>query len=137
MFQVKIHGLSALPWYTGLPSKSLQEIGSSPVKVDHILAWGEGNEVEPAATKSTVPSQIMIVHLRGNDLVSTSLRMLIQKIKKDLSKIKQLMPTTCILWSDIVARIQYRGAQSNAKTENARKSLNSMVHPHISKLDGL
>lgn len=87
--------------------------------------------------KEEQPPQILLLHLGGNDLVSTSLRMLIQEIKKDLSKIKQLMPNTRILWSDIVARIQYRGAKSNAKTEKARKSLNSTVHAHISKLDGL
>lgn len=79
---------------------------------------------------------VIILHLGGNDLMSTPLKKLTQSVKEDLSLIKQLLPHTYIIWSDIVARIHYRGARSNAKAEKARKSLNYAVHAHIAKLSG-
>lgn len=80
--------------------------------------------------------RVLIIHLGGNDLTSTPLKVLIEQIKCDLSKIQHMMPKTQIVWSDVTTRIRYKGANSNAKAEKARKTLNASVRPHVTKLDG-
>ena len=46
---------------------------------------------------------------------------LISYAKKYNTYLAVLSPDTLIIWSDILARTQYKGAESNAKMEVARK----------------
>ena len=83
------------------------------------------------------PPERLIIHLGGNDLTSFTLQQLEKRIKGDLTEVKVLMPHTVVIWSDITARKSYRHARSNAKVEKARKSLNSTVHTHVSRMGGI
>ena len=77
-----------------------------------------------------------MLHLGGNDLASTPLRQLVNTIKKDLQALKELMPDTHIIWSDITARRTYRHAISSPMVEKARKTLNKKVHVVVCQLGG-
>ena len=60
----------------------------------------------------------------GNDLEKKPLHELISCAQINLRYVASVSPGTKVIWSDILPRIQYRGAMSNASMEVARKSYN-------------
>jgi hypothetical protein len=79
---------------------------------------------------------VLCIHLGGNDLVSTPLRKLTSQAKSDINALAKLCPHTALIWSDILARVSYRNAESNSKIEKTRKTLNSTMRAHTRKLGG-
>ena len=92
-------------------------------------------KVSDLAHTNNHPDEI-ILHAGGNDLASVTLKDLMETIKKDLTSISQLLPNTKIIWSDVLPRRSYRGAQSSAKVERSRKALNSAIRKHVKELGG-
>jgi lysophospholipase L1-like esterase len=82
--------------------------------------------------RSPVPN-VICIHLGGNDLVSTPLRKLTKQAQRDINTLAKLCPQTVLFWSDILARVSYRNAESNSKMEKPRKTLNSAMRAHTRK----
>jgi lysophospholipase L1-like esterase len=100
------------------------------------MVWSQLNAAcERMATANKHP-RWLIIHLGGNDLASTPLKTLIQKIQKDVMSYSKFFPQTCIIWSDILPRATYRGAISNAKVEKSRKSLNNSMKLYMPRING-
>ena len=54
-----------------------------------------------------------------------------------MSKLANMFPESCMVWSDVLPRATYRGAVSNAKVEKARKSLNTAMKSFMPKINGI
>ena len=100
------------------------------------MCWNQLLPEMKALLQKHRPPRVVVVHLGGNDLASTSLVVLIRQMKKDLSLLKQRLPHTQLVWSEVAARAKYRGANDDAKVEKARKTLNASIRQHVVKLGG-
>ena len=103
------------------------------------MAWTAWHEMEPAAAKNKGPAgktNVICIHLGGNDLVSTPLRKLTKQAQRDINTLAKLCPQTVLIWSDILARVSYRNAESNSKMEKNRKTLNSAMRAHTRNYGG-
>jgi lysophospholipase L1-like esterase len=100
------------------------------------MVWSQLNAACERLANADKHPRWLIIHLGGNDLASTPLKSLIQKIQKDVMSYSKLFPQTCIIWSDILPRATYRGAISNAKVEKCRKSLNNSMKLYMPRING-
>ena len=71
---------------------------------------------------------MIVVHLGGNDLVTTAQGKLMKSMKRDLCYLASVFPTTFIVWSDILPQMSWRGLESNplnlGNMNNKRKRIN-------------
>ncbi|XP_053575543.1 uncharacterized protein LOC128664760 [Bombina bombina] len=69
------------------------------------------------------PPAILIVHAGGNDLGFLSQKDLLDRIKRDLVRLRELFPDMVIVWSDIEPRSVWRAAWDVKKLEASRKKV--------------
>jgi len=67
---------------------------------------------------------VLIVHLGSNDMVQYGGDTLGDMITKDLAEIHKLLPNTKIVWSEILPRLRWEGANSWVGIENKRRRVN-------------
>ena len=91
--------------------------------------------LRPLAGRKVTPAAI-IVHLGSNDLGSMSLKALIGWAKTEIDWLEATFPAAEIIWSDILARQFYRGADSQKKIEGCRKAYNSSLRTYIKAKGG-
>ncbi|XP_043920971.1 uncharacterized protein LOC122796503 isoform X2 [Protopterus annectens] len=70
---------------------------------------------------------VLIVHLGGNDIGNTPKRKLLSNILRDLTTVQQLIPGLLVVWSSVVPRRFWYGANNPAALEIARRFLNHRV----------
>lgn len=91
------------------------------------MKWDQFDGTLQSRLKECPPPDIMIIHLGSNDLTSTKSKELIVNIECSLLRLKALLPSTLLFWSDILPRCYWHGARFPKKIEKARKRVNSAV----------
>ena len=86
--------------------------------------------------RSANPPEMLFVHLGGNDLANTPLRKLTEQAQCDMKALAEICPHTALIWSDVLPRIKYTGANANNKMEKTRKTFHSAMRAYIRKLGG-
>jgi len=113
-----------------LTSSKVQWQGQRGMKWNHLLPKVK------YMLSVTAPPSMLFVHVGGNDLTSIPLRKLTEMAKYDLTALAGMCPQTVLVWSDVLPRIHYRGAQSDQKMEKTRKTFNSSMRAFIKKENG-
>lgn len=80
---------------------------------------------------------VLLLHAGGNDLGAMTTRELLRDIKLDCLRIWASYPGILIVWSDMVARLQWRRARSVPGLNRARAKLNRSVGRFIARNGGL
>ena len=73
--------------------------------------------------------KIIIVHLGGNDVVSTKFQKMRRLLKRDFNRMLRLFPKTLIVWSEIPPRLTWKFSQPNSSLKalnNKRKRFNAL-----------
>ncbi|XP_077309137.1 uncharacterized protein LOC143928250 [Lithobates pipiens] len=83
------------------------------------------------------PPDVLVLHAGGNDLGARKVRDLLNDIKADFLKLRARFPSTILLWSDIVARTQWRWARSVASIQKTRIRVNKVVGRFVIQNGGL
>lgn len=78
----------------------------------------------------------VVIHMGGNDLCTVKGIVLIGRIKRDLLRVRAEWPEVCLVWSDVVPRLVWRGSRSLVAIDKARKKLNWAVSRFVVSLAG-
>ena len=101
------------------------------------MMWGRVlPEVERYARLDR-PPDVLVIHAGGNDFGVRKIRALITDIKADFERLRAAFPGTVLVWSEIVARTQWRKARSVTKLNRARTRVNRVVGKFLARLGGL
>jgi len=100
------------------------------------MGWSRFRPKLEALLQKAPPPQWLCVLLGSNDLGKKPLHELISCAQINLTHVASVSPETKIIWSDILPRIQYRGAISNAKMEVARKCYNKKMRKFVKGIGG-
>lgn len=93
-------------------------------------------EVHRFAWLDSVPD-ILVLHVGGNDLGLHPNGQVIKDIQWDFLRLRSSFPYMIIAWSDIVARMSWRGARSVEKLNKARIKVNKEVGRFIARNGGV
>ena len=85
---------------------------------------------------STSPPSVLLVHLGTNDLVGTPIQEIQWRLQQCLLSVSKHLPLTRLVWSEILPRLHYKGASSQAKVETARKTLNRRFRTLVGRFGG-
>ena len=86
--------------------------------------------------QATAAPTWICLHAGGNDLASIPLKALTIMALQDIRTLSTMAPNIMWIWSEVLPRVHYRGAISDAKIEKARKTFNAAIRKGISKLNG-
>ena len=134
---------SSLVFWAESRAKSNQAVGRELTRSNVTWHGQRGMEWQQLLPKMqhllrSAPAPTWIcLHLGGNDLASIPLRPLTAMAVQDVRTLHKILPNTLIIWSDVLPRMHYRGAQSDAKVEKARKTFNSAIKKHVSAMNGV
>lgn len=100
------------------------------------MKWHEvKRKVKHLLTLAEAPD-ILVIHCGGNDLGLSSPKKLRERIISDLHMIKQVLPQTKIVWSQILPRPEWL-LRKRPDVERSRKRVNSAVAKEVvHKLNG-
>ena len=65
-----------------------------------------------ARVQTICPPQVLVIQLGSNDLTDTGGRQLCAKIEQDIIALSLQFPRTTLVWSELLPRIEWRGALS-------------------------
>ncbi|XP_077785642.1 uncharacterized protein LOC144327882 [Podarcis muralis] len=82
------------------------------------------------------PPTAIVVQLGENDMVSSSCYGLRAAILQDLGELAALVPSTKLIWSQLLQRRIWRGSPCPAATERVRKRINSAASKLVVNLGG-
>ncbi len=77
---------------------------------------------------------VIIVHIGTNDLVTVDEFCMRQRITEALQTYTAQFPNTKVVWSDILPRVFYFGAKSQAAVEKKRKAVNRWAKSQCKRL---
>lgn len=80
---------------------------------------------------------VLIIHLGENDLCYTKGVQLRFSACRDLAKIKEWLPSSVIIWSELLQRRVWRDARNPAKVEKKRREVSAQVGTFVRSLGGL
>jgi lysophospholipase L1-like esterase len=83
-------------------------------------------ELDDLLSKFPKPSAI-VLHAGANDVTSVTCIKLTRDIKKIVKWIAQRLPSVTIIWSHMLSRVIWRGANRIQSVEKARKRVNAAV----------
>jgi hypothetical protein len=124
---------SSLVFWAESRAKSNQAVGKELTKSN--LAWhGQRGmrwqqllpKMQTMLLSAAAPTWICL-HLGGNDLASIPLRALTAMALQDIRTLHNMVPSSVLIWSDVLPRVHYRGTSSDAKMEKTRKTFNSAM----------
>ena len=118
-------GVTPQQTWPELTSNSVKWYGQGGMGWSHFRAT-----MIPLLARQAPPRSIWI-HLGSNNLGKIPLRSLIDWSKAELQWLASNSPGSCIIWSDILARRFYTGAQSQVQMENNRKVYNSRMRSFV------
>lgn len=75
---------------------------------------------------------MIVIHLGGNDLCDIGSATLDHNIRDDVQAIRELLPNTTLVFSSMIQRINYSGAQSAAAIDRKRKHANRRIRTFMS-----
>ena len=78
----------------------------------------------------------IVIHLGGNDLGGATLLQLRGALQEAVGAAQRLFPGCTLVWSDILPRVRYSAAGSQAKIEGTRKRLNRQARGVFSRCGG-
>ena len=81
--------------------------------------------------KKFPPPAMLLIQLGSNDLTSIKFFDLISDIVRDILRIKLLLPNTKVVWSNILMRRYWHGADDGTTVERARKRVNCAVKKEL------
>lgn len=80
---------------------------------------------------------VLVIHAGGNDLGTRSTRDILRDVKIDCLRLWASFPGIILVWSEMVARLAWRGARSVAGLNRARAKLNRAVSRFVARNGGL
>ena len=83
------------------------------------------------------PPKILIIHLGSNDLTVVVGKGLESDMKQDLATLKSLFPKTKIVYSAMLPRLAWTGADSLAGIERKCKQVNGRIRRYLCKDRGV
>ena len=89
------------------------------------MEWADMDTALQDHIKIGPPPNIIIIHVGANDLTSVKAKELILNIECSILRLKTLLPSTFLFWSDMLQRLYWHGAKSTVKIEKARKRVNA------------
>ena len=93
-------------------------LGQSGMRWDQLLPM-----VARAQGRLPCPD-VVVVHLGGNDLTSKGRRQLLQTMRVDLMRLADMVRPAEVVWSEVVPRFEWRGAESRAAIEASAELCN-------------
>ncbi|XP_066437239.1 armadillo repeat-containing X-linked protein 2-like isoform X2 [Eleutherodactylus coqui] len=101
------------------------------------MTWGSVlEEVERRVRWDRAP-EVLVIHVGGNDLGKRRFRDLSRDIRYDCLRLQASYPGTVVVWSEIVPRKVWRGAQSEKGLNRARVKLNREVSRFLGSKGGV
>lgn len=88
------------------------------------LRWEGVVPLVETELRTQAPPDIIILHAGGNDIGFTPVGELARQIRDDLHKLKEYLPLTLFVWSDLLPRQQWLPTLPIATLENSRKRIN-------------
>lgn len=79
---------------------------------------------------------ILILHCSGNDLGQINTLTLRHRILSTIKKLRQELPDTFLVWSQILPRLKWRFELNHRAIERVRKRINSYVAKQVIQLGG-
>ncbi len=101
---------------------------------------GLGNRLRRYLAKGEAPTTILL-HLGTNDIFKENLGQIRHRVKECLEAIRNILPNTRLIWSDILLRAKYHGEVKGGAGKRctwdlnmyARKILREMQNAHVIK----
>ena len=82
------------------------------------------------------PPRILLLHCGGNDLGIVHSHIIRIQIVQIMKAIREMMPNTRLVWSQILPRINWRYSNNQWAMEAVRKRINSFAGKHVIQLGG-
>lgn len=82
------------------------------------------------------PPTYLILHLAGNDIGSMKVGYLRNVIKKCLNGLRQILPNTTIVWSQILHRLSWRYSENLEAMQRSRYRINNSIAAFVLKNGG-
>ncbi len=102
------------------------------------MRWAElAPLVEAQVRQTNKAPRALILHLGSNDLGQSTTCGLYHDMFTSLLRIRLLLPTTTIIWSDMLARLYWRTATCPIRLEVARNKLNRRIGNRVAELCGV
>ena len=95
------------------------------------MSWHQFDATIETQLKPHPPLDYLLIQLGGNDLVQVKSIDLINDITCSLLRLRLLCPNLVIIWSDILPRLFWYGANKPIKINEARKRVNSAVRSFV------
>ena len=77
--------------------------------------------------KNNSPPQFLVIHCSGNDLGFKNLNILRYRIKLSILAIHKMMPSTTIVWSQVLPRLKWRRSVNSKAMNLAAVRINSFA----------
>lgn len=100
------------------------------------MLWGDLIPTIERLLDDQPPPDFILIQLGSNDLGSRTGTSLILNIEIDLLRLNVLLPSTKIIWSEILQRRYWHRAMNGKAIEKARKRVNLAVKNIVSSIGG-
>ena len=79
---------------------------------------------------------VIVIHIGGNDLGREKTKVLCDKLREFMSWLAKVMPTTVLVWSQILPRLQWRYSNNLKAMEKSRVRVNTSIASYLTKSSG-
>lgn len=76
---------------------------------------------------------VIVIHIGGNDLGREKTKVLCDKLREFMSWLAKVMPTTVLVWSQILPRLQWRYSNNLKAMEKSRTRVNTSIASYLTK----
>ncbi|XP_041362244.1 uncharacterized protein LOC121378230 isoform X2 [Gigantopelta aegis] len=91
------------------------------------MRWSQLDQFILGKLQHQTPPNSMILQLGSNDMVTVKNRVLIQEITCSVLRLRSLLPSVRIIWSNMLPRLYWHGAEHPKQVDKARKRVNGAV----------
>ncbi|CAH2295909.1 Hypothetical predicted protein, partial [Pelobates cultripes] len=97
-----------------------------------LVTWLVGRKV----ASGPVPD-VVVVHGGGNDLGLIPQRELLWRMKRDMDRLRELVPGVVVVWSEMVPRFTWRHTRDPAAVARCRGKVNRTMAVFVSRMGGV